>query len=127
VPMNKIYLLLLFLVGVINFLPIIGILSLEKINQAYGLSVTDNNLEVLLRHRALLFGLVGGFIIYSVFNPQYQTAAIVLAAISMFGYLYFSWSIGGVNHALVKIAQIDIIGIVLLITAVVLRYFLNDS
>jgi hypothetical protein len=125
--MNKIYLLLLFLVGVINFLPIIGVLSLDKINQAYGLSVTDNNLEMLLRHRALLFGLIGGFIIYSVFNPQQQTAAIALAAISMLGYLYLSWSIGGANLALVKVAQIDMIGIVLLIIAVVLRYFLNDS
>ena len=125
--MNRIYLLLLFLVGVINFLPIIGILSLDKINQAYGLSVTDNNIEILLRHRALLFGLIGGFIIYSVFNPQYQTAAIILAAISILGYLFFSWSVGGANSALMKIAQIDIVGIVLLIIAGVIRYCLSDS
>lgn len=124
--MNRIYLLLLFLVGVINFLPIIGVLSLDKINQAYGLSVTDNNLQILLRHRALLFGLIGGFIFYSLFNPQYQYAAIVMAAISMLGYLVLSWSIGGSNPALIKIAQIDILGIVLLIIAVVMRYFLND-
>jgi hypothetical protein len=124
--MNKIYLSLLFLVGVINFLPIIGVLSIDKINQAYGLNVTDNNLAILLQHRALLFGLIGGFIFYSIFNPQHQVAAIILAAISMLGYLYFSWSIGGSNQALLKIAQIDIIGIVLLLIAVVLRFFLND-
>ena len=47
--MNKIYLSLLFLVGVINFLPIIGVLSIDKINQAYGLNVTDNNLAILLQ------------------------------------------------------------------------------
>lgn len=124
--MNKIYLSLLFLVGVINFLPIIGVLSIDKINQAYGLNVTDNNLAILLQHRALLFGLIGGFIFYSIFNPQHQVAAIILAAISMLGYLYFSWSIGGSNQALLKIAQIDIVGIVLLLIAVVLRFFLND-
>ena len=125
--MNKVYLFLLFLVGVINFLPMVGVLSLDKINQAYGLSVTDNNLEILLRHRALLFGLIGGFIFYSLFDPQYQIAAIVLAAISMLGYLYLFWSIGGSNSALLKVAQIDILGVVILMIAVVLRYFLNDS
>jgi hypothetical protein len=124
--MNKIYLSLLFLVGVINFLPIVGMLSLDKINQAYGLSVTDNDLEILLRHRALLLGLIGGFVIYSVFNPHYQIAAIILAAISMLGYLYFSWSIGGGNPALVKVAQIDIIGVVLLLVAVVLKFLLDE-
>ena len=125
--MNKIYLSLLFLVGVINFLPIVGILSLDKINQAYGLSIDDNNLAILLRHRALLFGLIGGFVIYSVFKPQYQIASIVLVAISMLGYLYFFWSIGGSNPALLKIAQADIVGIVLLTLAILIKCFLNDS
>ena len=125
--MNKIYLSLLFLVGVINFLPIVGILSLDKINQAYGLSIDDNNLAILLRHRALLFGLIGGFVIYSVFKPQYQIASIVLAAISMLGYLYFFWSIGDSNPVLLKIAQADIVGIVLLIVALLIKCFLNDS
>ena len=125
--MNKIYLSLLFLVGVINFLPIVGILSLDKINQAYGLSIDDNNLAILLRHRALLFGLIGGFVIYSVFKPQYQIASIVLAAISMLGYLYFFWSIGDSNTALLKIAQADIVGIVLLTFAIIIKCFLNDS
>ena len=125
--MNKIYLSLLFLVGVINFLPIVGILSLDKINQAYGLSIDDNNLAILLRHRALLFGLIGGFVIYSVFKPQYQIASIVLATISMLGYLYFFWSIGDSNPALLKVAQADIFGIVLLTFAIIIKCFLNDS
>lgn len=116
---NKIYLLLLFIVGLINFLPIIGVLSLDKINQSYGLMLDDNNLAILLRHRALLFGLLGGFIFYSLFNPQHQIVAMVLAAISMLGYLYFFYSIGESNAALLKVAYVDIIGVVILgITAV---------
>ena len=74
-----------------------------------------------------LFGLIGGFVIYSVFKPQYQTASIVLAAISMLGYLYFFWSIGGSNPALLKIAQADIVGIVLLTFAILIKCFLNDN
>lgn len=125
--MYKIYLVLLFLVGVINLLPVIGVLSLDKINQAYGLSVSDNNLAILLRHRALLFGLIGGFIIYSVFNPEYQIAAMILAAISMLGYLIFFASVGDSNSALLKVAQIDIIGVILLLAAIIIKCFLNDG
>ena len=122
--MYKLYLLLLFIVGVINFLPVIGVLSLDRINQLYGLSLADNNLATLLRHRALLFGLIGGFIIYSVFNPEYQVAAIILAAISMLGYLCILWLSGDTNSELIKVARIDIIGLVLLLVAVVLKIFL---
>jgi len=125
--MNKTYLTLLFLVGVINFLPIVGILSIDRINQTYGLDVNDNNLAILLRHRALLFGLIGGFIIYSIFNSKYQVAAITLAAFSMLGYLYFFYSINNSNPALFKIAQIDILGIALLTIAVLMKYTFNDN
>jgi len=125
--MNKVYLLFLFLVGVVNFLPMIGLLSLEKINQTYGLSVADNNLAILLRHRALLFGLIGGFVFFSLFKIQYQTAAMTLAAVSMLGYLVIFWSVGGSNSALLKVAQVDIIGLILLIAAVVSGYILNEN
>jgi len=123
--MKKVYLVLLFLVGVINFLPIIGVLSLDKINQIYGLSLIDNSLEILLRHRALLFGLIGGFVLFSLYKPQHQIAAISLAALSMLGYLFLFWSIGGSNAELLKVAQIDIVGVILLFAAIGIRLFLN--
>lgn len=122
---NRIYLTLLFLVGVINFLPIMGILSLEKLNKTYGLNINDKNLEILLRHRALLFGIIGGYIIYSVFSQQHQVAAMIIAATSMIGYLVLFWSIGNSNAELLKIAQIDIIGIVLLFIAVFMKWQLS--
>jgi len=115
--MNKLYLALLILVGLINFLPIIGIISIEKINQVYGLDIHDNNLAILLRHRALLFGIIGA---------QYQSAAIIMAAISMVGYLLFFGTIGGANSELLKVAQVDVVGIVLLTVAVALRYFIKN-
>jgi len=93
------------------------------INQAYGLAVNNNNLAILLRHRALLFGLLGGFLFYSLFNPNHQTAAITLVAISMLGYLCFFWLVGNANTALSKVAYADIIGMALLSIAIALKYF----
>lgn len=125
--MNKIYLLPLFLVGLINFLPLIGLISLEKINKTYGLAVSSNDLEILLRHRALLFGVIGGFVFYSLFVPHYQSAAMALAAISMLGFMYLFHTVGEANDELFKIYKADILGLALLALSILLKYFVNDS
>jgi hypothetical protein len=92
--MNKTIMLLLFIVGVINFLPVMGVISAARLSQGYSVELVGNDLVILMRHRALLFGVVGGFILYSVFAPQYQGPAMVMAAVSMIGYLYLMWSVG---------------------------------
>ena len=123
--MNELYLVLLFVVGVINFLPVIGVLSLSKINQSYGLEVNDANTQILLRHRAVLFGLIGGFIILSVFEPQYQVVAIVFALVSMLSFLIICKLVGNPNASLTKIAKVDVVGLVLLCLAIAIRCFAN--
>ena len=123
--MNELYLVLLFVVGVINFLPVIGVLSLSKINQSYGLELNDVNTQILLRHRAVLFGLVGGFTILSVFEPQYQVVAIVFALVSMLSFLIICKLVGNPNASLTKIAKIDIVGLILLCLAIAIKYFAN--
>ena len=125
--MNITILILLLIVGVINFLPVIGVLSAEKLSGAYSVELLGNDIIILMRHRALLFGIVGGFILYSAFNPSYLWAAMVMAAISMVGFLYFVWVAGDYNASISKIAIIDLVGIACLAIAFVLRYFSAGS
>jgi hypothetical protein len=119
--MNKAIPILLFIVGVINFLPVVGVLSAEKLSQAYAVDLVNNNLVILMRHRALLFGVVGGFILYSVFVPSYQCVAMVMAAITMLGYLYFVWAVGGYNDSIFRVAMVDVVGLVCLALAAALK------
>ena len=100
---------LLIIIGLINFLPVIGVISSARITQAYSVELVSNDLAILLRHRALLFGIIGGFIMYSAFAPQYQLVAMVMAAISMVGYLGVMWSVGGYNPSLFKVAVVDMV------------------
>jgi hypothetical protein len=125
--MNTTISILLIIVGVINFLPVIGVLSAEKLHGAYSVELIGNDIIILMRHRALLFGLVGGFILYSVFKPSYQSAAMVMAAISMLGFLYFVWAAGDYNASIAKIAIIDLAGIVCLVIASALKYTSGNS
>ena len=120
--MNMLLPALLVIVGLINFLPVAGLFSAERLSSAYGIELLSNDLIILMRHRALLFGVVGGFILYSVFVPAYQSAAMVMAAISMTGYLYLVWAVGGYNASIFRVAVVDMVGIACSLGAAASKY-----
>ncbi len=121
--MKKAIPLLLIIVGLINFIPVAGILSGAAIQSAYGVELTSPDLVILMRHRALLFGLLGGFVLYSVWVPAYQKVAASLAALSMLGFLCLMALEGGYNTLLERIAIVDGVGIGCLLLCVFLKSF----
>ncbi|MDC0589300.1 hypothetical protein OAP17_06075 [Porticoccaceae bacterium] len=125
--MNLTISILLITVGLINFLPVIGIISAEKLSVAYAVELIGNDIVILMRHRALLFGLIGGFMLYSVWKPSYQSVAMVMAAISMLGFLFFVAAADHYNASITKIAIIDLIGLAGLAIAAGLKYLSRNS
>ncbi|EAS46834.1 hypothetical protein GB2207_04377 [gamma proteobacterium HTCC2207] len=125
--MNLTISILLITVGLINFLPVIGIISAEKLSAAYAVELIGNDIVILMRHRALLFGLIGGFMLYSVWKPSYQSVAMVMAAISMLGFLFFVAAADHYNASITKIAIIDLIGLAGLAIAAGLKYLSRNS
>ena len=59
----------LILVGIIHLLPVVGVLSAERLSALYGLQISEPNLLILMRHRAVLFALLGVFLIVASFKP----------------------------------------------------------
>ena len=112
--------LLLLIVGLINFIPIIGIFSAEQLTKLYGVSLIDKNLIILLQHRALMLGIIGAFIMYAAFYPSLQKFAFIAGFISMLGFIVFAWKSGGYNQELTKIITMDLIALVLLLIAFLL-------
>lgn len=119
--MQTVVSLLLLIVGVINILPLIGVFSSKKLSSAYDVKLENTNLVILLKHRALLFGLIGGFVFYSVFKPAYQIEAMIMAAISMGGFIIIAKNESDYSKSLSKIVVIDIIGIASLIAASIFK------
>ncbi|WP_295873061.1 hypothetical protein [uncultured Zhongshania sp.] len=117
----------LVVVGLINIIPVVGVISGQKIESAYAVTLAGNDLIILLRHRALLFGILGGFILFSAFNPFYQLAAMIMAGISMIGFAILVLGTGGYNDAIAKVLYVDILGIVFLLAAAVLKYGVKAS
>ena len=120
--MNKTISICLIIVAVINLLPLAGVLSAEKLQRAYTITLSSNDLVILMRHRALLFGVLGGFIFYSAFYPIYQNAAMTMAAISMLGYVVLVYLVGGYNQSLYKVLLVDFVGLAVLCLAVSLKF-----
>ena len=112
----------LVVVGLINFAPVMGVISAQKLESAYSVALAGNDLVILMRHRALLFGILGAFILYSAFNPFYQPAAMIMSGASMVGFALLVLGVGGYNEAVGKVLFIDVLGILFLLAAVVLKY-----
>ncbi|MGH1350723.1 MAG: hypothetical protein ACRBBN_07940, partial [Methyloligellaceae bacterium] len=58
---------MLFIVGVIHLLPVTGVLGAGRLSALYGIEVVDPNLLILMQHRAVLFGLLGLFLVGAAF------------------------------------------------------------
>lgn len=116
---------MLVLVGVIHLLPLSGVLGSERLASLYGLQFTEPNLEILMRHRAVLFGLLGAFMIFTAFKPAFQTAAFIGGFISVVSFLYLAWAVGGYNEQVGRVFIADVVALVCLIVGGVVHAVLQ--
>jgi hypothetical protein len=111
----------LLLVALIHALPVIGVVSAAKVSSLYGIAVQDSNLEILLRHRAVLFGLLAGFLAYAAFHRQLHSLALVAAWASVVAFLALATSVGNYNAALSTVVKADVVALALLIIATIVH------
>jgi riboflavin transporter FmnP len=109
----------LCIVGVIHLLPLSGALSAERLAALYGLRFDESNLAILMRHRAVLFGLLGAYLIYAAFQPTHQATGLIAAWVSVLSFLYIAWSVGSYNAAVHRVVWADIIATISLLIATV--------
>lgn len=110
----------LVLVGIINLLPVIGLLSNHRLTKLYQLEFSEPNLEILMRHRALMFGVIGGYVLVAAFIPHHQTMAVIMAFLSMAGFIGIAQQVGRYNAAIRKVILVDVIGLIILAIAAML-------
>lgn len=119
--MKKVVTGLLVLVGIIHLLPVSGVLGVERLVALYGVSLDEPNLEILMRHRAVLFGLLGLFLVNAAFQPSLQPLAIVAGFVSVLSFITIAWSVGGYNESVRMVVIADVIAIAALIVAGVIH------
>ena len=117
---------MLLAVGIIHLLRLSGVLSATRLFDLYGITFDDPNLEILMRHRAVLFGLLGIFLLSSAFLPSLQLAALITGFVSVVSFLYLAYSVGGYNDQVNRIVTADKAALVCLLVGSI-AYAINYS
>ncbi|GDY38408.1 phosphopantetheine adenylyltransferase [Acidovorax sp. NB1] len=113
----------LVVVAVIHALPLVGVLGADKLVQLYGISVRDTGVELLLRHRAVLFGLLAAFLGYAALRPELHRLALVAGLVSVVSFLLLSWvqPNSTLSASLVTVVWVDLVALALLVVALALH------
>ena len=109
---------MLVVVGLIHLLPLSGVLGSERLASLYGVSLTDPNTIILIRHRAVLFGLLGAFMLFAAFRPSWQVAAFVAGFVSVVSFLWLASSVAGYNAEMGRVFVADIVALICLVIGV---------
>jgi hypothetical protein len=99
---------MLALVALIHLAPLAGLLGVARMEAAYGVQIAGPDLGVLMRHRAVMFGLLGGFMLLAMFVRALQPWALGMALLSAGAFVLLAWSTPGHNANLAKVALVDV-------------------
>ncbi|MDR6153352.1 hypothetical protein QF021_001441 [Acidovorax delafieldii] len=119
--MKKIASLALLLAGAIHLIPLLGVFGAAPLASLYGSTPSDPNTLILLRHRAVLFGIVGGICMGAAFKPAYQWLGLTVGAVSVLSFLLLAWSTGGFNTHLQRVVVADGLALACLVAGAVAR------
>lgn len=122
--MNRLHLvtsIALALVGLIHLLPLAGVAGAERIAALYGVPVAGPDLAILLRHRTVLFGLIGAMCLVAAWQRPLQPAALAIALASVGSFLGLAFSVGGYNAAIGRVVIADLIALPLLLAGIAAR------
>jgi len=107
--------------GIVNFLPVMGLLGRARLEAGYQIKVATPDLLILMQHRAVLFGLVGGALLLSVFKKDWRPLTGPMGLISMAAFILLVFMSPAVNAALLRLAFIDIMALLLLVIGITME------
>ncbi|MEL6527103.1 MAG: phosphopantetheine adenylyltransferase, partial [Chloroflexota bacterium] len=102
-------------VGLINAYPLVGVTGTSSLNRLYGIDIIDPNLLLLMRHRAVLFGIIGGLLLYASFYSEHRTLATIIGLVSMLSFVVLMFVGDTFNAQLWRVFWADVIASVLLV------------
>jgi hypothetical protein len=108
---------LLVVPGVIHLLPLSGVMGAEALTRLYGLDFSAPDLEILMRHRAVLFGMLGVLLCAAAFKPALRKLALLAGLASVVSFLVLAFMVGGYGEGVARIVTADWVALVCLVLA----------
>jgi hypothetical protein len=103
--------------GLIHLLPLVGVIGPSRVAGMYDVRVDGPDLAVLLVHRAVLFGLLGGLLIAGAWVDDLRPYAIAGGLVGDLAFLVVARVNPGINAAMKRVVRADVLSVVLLLVA----------
>ena len=101
---------LLAVSAVIHFLPVTGVLGAARLEALYGVPLDEPNTLLAMRHRAVLFGVLGGLLVAAILEPSLFWAAVIATGVADVAFLVLA--LGTETNAKMKrVVVADVISI----------------
>ena len=113
--MRYLVMISLCVAAVIHLLPLIGVLGGNRLQSLYGVAIEGPDLQILMRHRAVLFGLLGTYLLVAAFVPAMQPTALAMGLVSVLAFLLLAWTTEGYNASIARIVTADVVALVALL------------
>ena len=97
---------------VVHLLPLWGVLSNANVEQLYGVTVEGTDLQLLMRHRAAMFGVLGVLSLVAIFRPALRTVALATAFASLAAFLLLSWFVAPHGPEVARVVRIDVFAVI---------------
>jgi hypothetical protein len=96
------------LAGLVHLVPSLGALSAARLTQLYGVAIDGPELLLLMRHRAVLFGLLGALLIAAAFVPALRRPVGIAGLVSMLAFVVLFVSSPTEAAALRRVMWVDV-------------------
>jgi hypothetical protein len=104
-------------VSLVHLLPLAGVTGRSALEKAYGIPIESPDLQLLLQHRAVLFGLLGLACAIAAFNAPWRPAVLCAALISTCSFMLLAWLAPSYNTAIARVVGFDVVAIAMLLLA----------
>jgi hypothetical protein len=117
----------LLVAGLIHLVPVTGVTGGAALARLYGVEAVDSNTAILLQHRALLFGVLGVFMLIAIALPQLRVAALAVALVSAASFVLVALWVGDYNAPIRRIVLADVFASGLLVVGLACQLWLTRS
>jgi hypothetical protein len=108
-------------IGILHLLPALGLLGRETLQRTYGIFLADANLVLLMRHRAVLFGILAAACFTAIVRSDWRMPIAIAAWLSMASFVALFLLEPGAT-ALRRIFLADVCGLVPISVAIAMLW-----
>lgn len=107
----------LFVLAVIHLLPVVGVSGAAALREGYGLGPLEPAELLLLRHRAVLFGLLAAGLLYAIRQPAARVPLLLATLLADSSFLLLAWPWPALTAPLQGVVKADVLAVLLAVIA----------